>query len=627
MDTDMDGDKGDVGEQLPEEPVPSEQGQGSEKDCISDLPNEVKDLVCKDLDNAALVCLGKTDKEWSQWAARGFSDGGTLAVNEEVLRRALEHGGDVNAIHRGQGEDYATALHYAAAWGRDTIVRQLLEAGASVQALASGYRVFERCDMIDMAAGGELAQFGISLFRELKRTRWLPLLLPLIRRHGEVVKLLFEAGATARLGVRHENPALQVGRVITAFHIFATMTDSEFNGGGMREIHQAIWDAHRAVCMDAAMGQEGLAPLHISLEFTNRFMLTRLIHGAAQVDVQSALGRTPLMHAINLCAGATAVHRRKKLTEAVQILIRAGANVNAVSDAAVAETPLVCVVLADVDDWARSFRDLKTLLTILIDNGARINGFGPGPSILHALCEKVIQRGRSRSFDNLLAFLVDHKGDVNLAATPTGESILLGLIDQYEQVPTGFFHGLVNHYGATIRPGEVDQAFSAWLESPRLRSAFRGYDVLRHHGEHITAQAFERAWYQAFARQEEDLYLRLVAEDSPRPADASELVAVALRTPNHCLWGYVHTLRFDANYVSPEGLGWLHMIVIKLKCTNWRERHAVEDAAFLISRGTSVCIEDHEGLTALQQLRRLNQPYPELRLLLHEAKDRERGEI
>ncbi|KAF4508525.1 hypothetical protein G6O67_004889 [Ophiocordyceps sinensis] len=69
------------------------------------------------------------------------------------------------------------------------------------------------------------------------------------------------------------------------------------------------------------------------------------------------------------------------------------------------------------------------------------------------------------------------------------------------------------------------------------------------------------------------------------------------------------------------------MIVIKLKCTNWRERHAVEDAAFLISRGTSVCIEDHEGLTALQQLRRLNQPYPELRLLLHEAKDRERGEI
>ncbi|KAM4056593.1 hypothetical protein HRG_003463 [Hirsutella rhossiliensis] len=405
------------------------------------------------------------------------------------------------------------------------------------------------------------------------------------------------------------------------------MSENEFFAGDMGKVHVKILETDREGYINMTMGADGLAPLHLSQEFPNPKMLLRLLRAGAEIDVRSALGRTPLIHAINLCAEATAIERRKDLIEAAVTLVERGADVNASSHVIIGESPLVCAILADVDAWGRASHDLKALLMFLIDKGANINGNGTGPSIIHALCEKIRERGGNQSLEDLLDLLIQRGGNVNLPASPPGPSILLDFMNRYNDVPAGFFKKLVTKYGATIRPTEANAALYSWVRCPKLQSASRGYNVLRHHKHHMTARAFRYAWEQAFQKGDKVFYLRLVAE-CPPPDDAADLVATALKTPNHGLWAYVHTLTFDANYVSPEdGMSFLHMIVHKLGTTNGRESQAVKDANFFIERGMSVCITDQEGLTALQRLRRLSQPYAELRLLIHEARAKELGEL
>lgn len=623
-------------------------------DQISRLCNEIKAIVSAELDYRSLARLGQTNRLWWQhatpdayrknakegnssailWAAKESVAGAGLGANYKVLDRAIRCGGDVNAVHQGSRDgEYATALHYAAALGRGGIVQQLLGAGANVHALASGFRIFKREGILSTKTGGELSQHGPALLLELKRTKWLPLLLPLMRGHRQVVTLLHAAGATARLALRQERGGQAgshaVTHAVTAFHLFATMSEEEFLGGDMKTIHRCIWKAGCRDYVNVTTDHDGLAPLHLALEFLNHRMLFRLLRAPAlaNVDVRSGLGRTPLMHAINLCTEATEPQRRKSLIEAVETLIRHDANVDATSHEVIGESPLVCAILADADDWGRAFRDLKALLMILIENGARINGDGQGPSIIMRLCDKIRQRKGNSSLEHLLDRLVDLGGNVNLAGSGSGTSILLDFIQRYNEVPPKFFKKLVTKYGATLRPSEASEALRSWVRCPRLRSASPGYDVLKLHKQDISADAFYDAWRQAFQAEDKALCQRLVAEGPP-PADAASLVAIAVRTPGHSLWANVKDLAFDANYTStPEDMSFLHMIVRKLRDGDVRETKAIEEAEFFIRRGMSVCIRDYEGFTALQRLRMLASRHVHLMLLIHEAKDAEHGEL
>lgn len=108
-------------------------------DYITKLPTELKEEFCARLDCVSLSRLAQTSWFWSEftqyqlyhqdavehnssailWASRG-SSGASIEVERTVLHRALQHGGDVNATHYDPGEqEHATALHLAAALGRE----------------------------------------------------------------------------------------------------------------------------------------------------------------------------------------------------------------------------------------------------------------------------------------------------------------------------------------------------------------------------------------------------------------------------------------------------------------------------------------------------------------------------
>lgn len=210
-------------------------------------------------------------------------------------------------------------------------------------------------------------------------------------------------------------------------------------------------------------------------------------------------------------------------------------------------------------------QDVKAIISMLIQNGADINGQQAGWTARDCLGHCLLENSRNKSLQNLFHFLIEQGADVNLPSLHGRRSILHTFMvwAHRDNQVSYFLAKLVTWYGAKLTAQEASDVFGIWCQNPKVRSCTRNYDFLRLHKYDIDAEALEDAWVWALETESKELYERLFSH-CPCPSNAASLAAIALERPNHKLWSRVRELDFDANYVSPDGLSFLHLIVRKL---------------------------------------------------------------
>ncbi|PNY24954.1 Uncharacterized protein TCAP_05109 [Tolypocladium capitatum] len=642
-------------------------------------PNEIKDNIAYRLEERDLGKLARTCWIWYfvasphlyaknakfgnstaiEWVSHKSASIQEERVDRKILRLAVEHGADVNAVHKNKEDErfiredrpyvgpYGSALHFAAASGKESIVRDLLHYGADVRALSSGFNMHHHTVLVDPDPKGEMGRYGSALHNSFARTCWLPLLLPLIRNHKNIVRMLVDAGAPAQLAVSSRDWHLDPNTaVVTVYHLFAAMPREDFQDD-LCDLRSELFDKCKQ-SLNATLPRAAsmFSALHIALRVANRTMLAALIQAGADVEVSTDLGRTPLIYAIKLCAHGPPALARKFLIQSMENLIKHGANVNRRTHPAAAESPLICAMpaafihLTTADQRTKACADVMEIVDLLVKNGARINGRNArGRTAIHKLWDEIMfVNGDHRYLGKLLKHLVSKGGDLNLTAHPGGPTILHDFFVQVakrgedlkmasypaiKDVPLHLLHLLVS-LGATIKHYEADDVFKLWIRSPRLRSP-KGYRILQHK-DHLSQGAIDHAYLYAFEKQERAVLSALRA-GFLNPTNGSQLVGVAAKTPNHSFWADVKHFEFDPNWLSPEGFTYLHMIVDKVGINGYDEKSAIKDADYFIQLGTSVCTKDVAGFTAIQRLRRRLSNFKRLRLFLLDERDKELGQF
>lgn len=599
------------------------------------------------------------------WVSRRGTSVQEEQVDRKILKLAVEHGADVNAVHKSKEDErlsrknrpcvstFGSALHFAAASGKESVVRDLLKYGADVRALSSGFNMPNHDVLEDPDRDAEMRRYGNELYNCFDKTCWLPLLLPLIQKHNNIVRMLVDAGAPAQLAVSSRYWELDPNTaVITVYHLFVAMPQEDYQDD-MRGLRRELFDKCKQ-SLNATLPRVAsmFSALHGALRFGRQIMFSALLRAGADVEVSTDLGRTPLIYAIKLCASGPPALARNFLIQSIEDLIKHGANVNRLSHPAAAESPLICAMpaafvhLSTADERNKACADVTEVVDLLVKNGARINGRNSkGRTAIHRLWEEIMfVSGDHKYLGKLLKHLVSKGGDINLTATPGGSTILHDLFVEESRraeevkiaddlgmasypaiidVPLHLLYLLVS-LGATIRHYEADGVFKLWIRSTRLRSA-RGYDFWQHK-EHLSQVAIDHAYLYAVEKQDRVLFSALQAAFL-NPTNGSRLVEVAAKTPNHNLWAKVKHLEFDPNWRCPEGFTYLHMIVDKVGIKGYNEKLAIKDADYFIQLGTSVCTKDLKGLTAIQRLRRRQSDFRRLRLFLLDERDKELGQF
>ncbi|PHH87055.1 hypothetical protein CDD83_9359 [Cordyceps sp. RAO-2017] len=364
--------------------------------------------------------------------------------------------------------------------------------------------------------------------------------------------------------------------------------------------------------------------MHIAVSARNNYMLYRLAQQpGVDVDCTNFQGMSPLMFAVWHFSVARLPNEYKDMLEAIKWLLARGADPNKQSRRASNAPPLVLAVQGDIIDVASAHAQLKSLIILLVDNGAEINRpRADGQSIIHLLSQAILDLSGSKGLEDILAYLVSLGGDINLPSRPGGQTILSEFL--HKDCPPCLMRKMLD-LGAAIQPYEADKALRLWSNSSKLRQSYDAPKLLQ---EHVSPEGYAEAFRAALLCRDKSVFNDL--HDVCRsPINASELVSLALAPRKRNLSEVMQRLDFDANYVSDSGRSYLHTIVARLGTDKCKLKTFCDDARLFIRMGTSLRIRDAEGLTVVQCLRRKEkavgdtQRYAELRLLLLDAQEAE----
>jgi ankyrin repeat protein len=215
-----------------------------------------------------------------------------------IVQHLLARGADVNA----EDSDGTMALHHAATNGHDRVVRQLLDAGAMINATCKNQAHGCRAAIHRAAANGhtavvkQLLDSGVDI-NVLDRWDSTPLHCAGHDGDAAMMQQLLEAGCDANARADH-------GR--TPLHWAAT------NGDDM--VAQRLLDAGGDA---SAKDKNDTTPLHWAVMNGRSTVAQRLLDGGADIKARDIDGATPLHWAASDARGTV-----------VQCLLRGGANIN-----------------------------------------------------------------------------------------------------------------------------------------------------------------------------------------------------------------------------------------------------------------------------------------------------------
>lgn len=267
-------------------------------------------------------------------AKKGTTPPLVLAASQGALglvRQLLAAGADVNAVNPIDG---GTAWHYAHIYGHKEVAKVLLAAGASTDWPEKGARLLyiaSKLGRIDIVK--ELLACGADVNAKLPETEESPLMVAALNGQAEVVKLLLSAGANARAESADGHTALhhaahkghsEIVKLLLAAgaEVDADNAPDDFTPllyasiAGRTEAAKLLIEAGADV--EAELDEEGQTPLWLaSLNDHGETVRVLMAAGADSTHPCSWLESTPLM---------VAAHQAKPA--AVKALLECGADVN-----------------------------------------------------------------------------------------------------------------------------------------------------------------------------------------------------------------------------------------------------------------------------------------------------------
>lgn len=575
-------------------------------------PHDLCQLVasCKAQYNAGIRSLyRRNSREDHSSAIARTSIHSSESTAIKVMHISLAHGGNVNAMIEFPKYTF-TALHVAAARGFRKLAALLLKNGASFLAEARDFHLLVP-EITDLATLPNLEpMFEMPTWRWprpnlylITFVKWLPLLVPYLRRDARMIQLLIDAGAPSHLTERVSQPRTplnpQAGCVNTSFTMLHAAIilklDVEVRLGLKRNPEDI--STHMVKCLQT--------PLHLAVSLSDARLVQTLIDSRPQLDAYDSFGNAPLHVAIEQCSRAPLTIRKAQPAIA-KALIHAGTDVNIRRATHVAETPLIHLASRIRHDWNESRYHIKAMFNVLVENGGDLNRMANEYTVLGWLHLAIVTRRppeNSLAIQALFKNLLDKGADINLFvhASPTS---LLGRTMPHHRLKK-VTKRLID-LGARLNYLEVATPLLKWTEGEELPG---GYDILQH-GEEIGQELAQKACKNAFYHGELERFEEIQRRLSFTP-DYNRIVAGFLYS-DYTRFLTLPRMDFsiDINYYS-HGCSFLHLMVRKLHRSSladddYTESDAVQDAMVFLKRGVLPDMPDSNGKSAMQLLEEQN---------------------
>ncbi|KAH7155170.1 ankyrin repeat-containing domain protein [Dactylonectria estremocensis] len=541
--------------------------------------------VCSMISGCAIQILFKRDIESGfkalSWATLHASED----VGAKIIRKYLDFGGNINKFCILPNVGFCTALHLASAKNKVLIVQLLLEMGANPSSLAR-----HLCSVMELF--GDPSTYSHDRLHKsfsdhatsngVMHSDWLPLLIPLLEGHTQIVDLLMGHGASGYLAIQPRSCPLQGPRrqfdsagnrriytddpvsgyvlphnpdedleAVTPFHLIIRQPDPLIN------IHRLKMKFPNLI-IHRCPGR-GFKPIHVAAYTGDEAQIRQLLRErSGAVRLLDSWGLTPLFLAIERAMVARDEGTRQRFLRTIQTLMEMGPSINRDQSA----TPLLVGAASKMrHSWDFNRPYIKKIINLVIKKGANLHG----------------QDARGETLAKALARSVKAvPGNASLA------KFALHIID-------------------TIGPGPVVPQKSR-------------YDILAHHGQDLTGHIIRSGFHQCLIRQNAP-HFNALRERFGIPGGAERLLWEYLDQTSHGVGklgsNLVREPAFNPDFVGMRGRGFLHLIVIKLGAGNGpipqdvlipRATIATKDAKLFLKAGTSAHLRDNDGFTAFDLL-------------------------
>jgi ankyrin repeat protein len=583
------------------------------------------------------------------------NEAGAIEMAKGIIKRALNYGANVEALHHFKSDVLATGLHLAAAGQHYEIVELLIDRKARLESLALGMSNL----LYDPSAARELcfeamdrnAQAWNSrpLWDIVRHGYWLPIFMPLLHDDWRMVRLLFKYHAPAQVVLPSNRATLtrsfkdgyhiQLQRdlepledvseqqeMLTVLHVMAGKSSPTMN-----QKCRWVMKTLRHRIHDIVPGTGGNA-LRLAVLSQNHLMIDALLERGLDMDVQDATGMPLLSEIISLICHTDDAGKRGIYKSLAEKIIGLGADTN--SPMSTTATPLVVLLDQVKFGWSDVSRYLKPILGLLLDHGANLNDtvvedIRPATPF-SMLVSNAASRSRTEALELLIKELLNRGADLN--APNLHRSVLMCALQPVflnEESDAGVVRKLLI-LGARFYPTEIEEAFCIGLELPSLSRRMGLMDFLR---PDVTQSMQDRAYYNAvFCNDDATIRLRkvkLLDEFKFSHSQPACLAFEAIQRNDYHVYKFFKDTIVNANWSDPiTGRNLFHTIVRLLHNHRaYTEKNGLADAAYFAKRGARIRKRDHDGRTPIHLLSPSKDAYPRLLIMFYEMDAYERNDV
>ncbi|EEU45935.1 uncharacterized protein NECHADRAFT_78927 [Fusarium vanettenii 77-13-4] len=476
---------------------------------------------------------------------------------------------------------YSHPLHVAGMRNNIEQAKKLLELGADAKAMCH--------NLTPLLSGGQLQTLGaIGLYKVLEDCEWKATLIPIVSQNWDVSFLILREDCSPILAQSLE----ESDRAITIFHLAALQNDLTI---------MARMGNIRPGGLDIRMPKSGKTALHLAIQHERATIFDILLPRSTLNGIYNEDGANVLHFAIEEVYMTTHAPTRRWLAQIVKRLLDQGADPNEPKSDLLRRTPLLLATEAVRYDWYRVWREVKSIIDLLIQKGANVNNpDSTGATPLVTVLNRVISESDHGSMQTMFLDLIQNHG-ANINFRPPGsKSITFRLIDAPAMAT---LCKKVVALGGTIAQDEVPEKCE--------------YDIIGLHGSEISDQDINRAYEHAMCVGKKPLFLRVRGSGRPYTGGDAKLIWRTLKQSGASLPKFTsQLLQIDWRCVEAQtGMSFLHLVVDKLaRKAEYTEKMAVADVKELTGNQRRwrclVMYRDPEGKTALDRVTDMDQQFP-----------------
>ncbi|KAL2694274.1 hypothetical protein Neosp_000849 [[Neocosmospora] mangrovei] len=341
---------------------------------------------------------------------------------------------------------YSHPLHIAGMRNNIEQVKKLLELGADAEAMCH--------NLTPLLSRGQLqALRAMGLDKVLEDCEWKANLIPFMSQNRPLCSLLHRCDGSSIVA----QSLNESNRAITMFHLAVLQDNFDFMG---IITSNNLWPGD----VDIQMPKSGQTALHLAIRHETARIFDMLLPRSTLNGIYNEDGANVLHFAIEEVYMTAHAPTRRWFAQIVKRLLDQGADPNEPKSNLTSRTPLLLATEAVRYDWYRVWREVKSIINLLIQKGANVNNTDSnGATPLVTVLNRVISESDHGSMQTMFLDLIQNHG-ANINFRPPGsKSITFRLIDAPATPAMATLCKKVVALGGTIAQDEVPEVFKKCL--------------------------------------------------------------------------------------------------------------------------------------------------------------------